>query len=95
VALWVLLRKLADSGISVLVTTHEISIAGQFMDRAVLIARGRMRASDSPSKVFTPELLSDAYGIPLDVIAGPGSTPLVVPHLKGGGRKEDPGGGTG
>ena len=93
VALWVLLRKLADSGMSVLVTTHEISIAGQFMDRAVLIARGGMRACDRPSEVFTPELLSDAYGIPLDVIAGPGSSPLVVPHLEE--RLDAPGDGNG
>ena len=80
VALWLLLRKLAGSGISILVTTHELSIAGRFLDRAVLVASGRMRACSTPEEAFTSEMLTSVYGIPIRVISGPESSILVVPE---------------
>ncbi|MDQ7908446.1 ABC transporter ATP-binding protein [Phytohabitans sp. ZYX-F-186] len=67
-----------DRGLTVLATMHDLSIAGEYADRMVLLASGRVAASGTPREVLTEELLATHYGARVRVIEGDRG-PLVVP----------------
>jgi iron complex transport system ATP-binding protein len=68
----------ADHQLTVLATMHDLSIAGEYADRMVLLAGGRVAASGPPAEVLTEELLSEHYGARVRVVAGEHG-PLIVP----------------
>lgn len=65
-------------GLTVLATMHDLSVAGEYADRLVLLARGRVVACGTPTQVLTEETLSTHYGARVRVIPGDHG-PLVVP----------------
>jgi iron complex transport system ATP-binding protein len=65
-------------GLTVLATMHDLSTAGEYADRLVLIAGGRIVADGSPAEVLTEELLATHYRARVQVIPG-SHGPLVVP----------------
>jgi iron complex transport system ATP-binding protein len=67
-----------DSGLTVLASMHELSIAGEYADRMVLLARGRVEACGLPAAVLTQELLARHYGAQVRVVDG-AHGPIVVP----------------
>jgi iron complex transport system ATP-binding protein len=67
-----------DSGLTVLATMHELSIAGEYADRMVLLAGGQVAAAGTPAEVLTEELLAQHYGARVRVVDG-GQGPLIVP----------------
>jgi iron complex transport system ATP-binding protein len=67
-----------DRGLTVLATMHELSIAGEYADRLVLLAEGRVVAEGTPEEVLTEALLAEHYGARVRVIPGEHG-PLVVP----------------
>jgi len=67
-----------DAGLTVLATMHDLSIAGEYADRMVLLAGGAVVASGTPQQVLTEELLALHYGARVRVVAGE-QGPLVVP----------------
>jgi iron complex transport system ATP-binding protein len=69
-------------GLTVLATTHDLSIAGAYADRLVLLAHGRVAAAGSPSRVLTEELLAEHYRARVRVLDGEDG-PLVVPVRAG------------
>lgn len=68
----------ADRGLTVLATMHDLSIAGEYAQRMVLLAGGRVAATGSPRGVLTEDLLSEHYGARVRVIDGE-QGPLIVP----------------
>lgn len=46
---------------------HDLNQAASVADHVVLLDRGRVRASGSPHEVLDPALLSEVYGIEIDV----------------------------
>ena len=68
----------ADRGLTVLATMHDLSIAGEYADRMVLLAGGRVVATGTPRDVLTEKLLSEHYGARVRVIDAEHG-PLVVP----------------
>ncbi|MBN1172287.1 MAG: ABC transporter ATP-binding protein [Micromonosporaceae bacterium] len=68
----------AAEQITVLATTHELSIAGEYADRLVLVAAGQIVAAGPPEQVLTADLLAKHYGARVRVIDGENG-PLVVP----------------
>lgn len=67
-----LIRDLADDhGIAVGVVLHDLDQAAAVADRVALLHAGRIVADGAPEDVFTPELLSDVYGIRIDVGTDP------------------------
>lgn len=67
-----LIRDLADDqGIAVGVVLHDLDQAAAVADRVALLHAGRIVADGVPEDVFTPELLSDVYGIRIDVGTDP------------------------
>jgi iron complex transport system ATP-binding protein len=71
-------RLRADRGLTVLATMHDLSTAGQYADRLVLLAEGRVAASGTPREVLTVDLLAEHYRVRVKVIDGD-QGPLVVP----------------
>ncbi|MGI5211484.1 ABC transporter ATP-binding protein [Plantactinospora sp. CA-290183] len=68
----------ADHGLTVLATMHDLSVAGEYADRLVLMAGGRVVADGPPRAVLTDELLATHYHARVRVIDGEHG-PLVVP----------------
>ena len=58
-----ILRARADSGQTVLVVLHEITLAARFCDRLVLLDRGRVVAAGSPADVLTDQNLHATYRV--------------------------------
>jgi iron complex transport system ATP-binding protein len=67
-----------DEGLTVLATMHDLSIAGEYADRMVLLAQGNVVAAGSPREVLTEEMLSRHYGARVRVVDGDRG-PLIVP----------------
>src|SRR5690606_28021052 len=59
-----------DPGLTVVATMHDLSIAGEYADRMLLLAQGRVAAVGKPREVLTEELLSHHYGARVRVIEG-------------------------
>ena len=71
-------RLRRERGLTVLATMHDLSTAGEYADRIVLLAGGRVVASGPPREVLTEDLLATHYRVRVKVIDG-GQGPLVVP----------------
>jgi iron complex transport system ATP-binding protein len=67
-----IVRDLADlHGIAVGVVLHDLDQAASVADQVVLLVGGRVIATGRPADVLTPELLTHAYGIDVDVDVDP------------------------
>lgn len=67
-----LIRDLAHrDGLAVLIVLHDLNLAAQYADRIALLSEGRLRAIGSAHQVLTSELLSPAYGLPIQVLPHP------------------------
>lgn len=75
----------ADNGqrlSAALVVLHDLNLVARYADRVLLLVDGVARAFGSQSEVLRPALLSEAFGIPLEVMRSPnGKYPLVVPRM--------------
>ncbi|MEU4565804.1 ABC transporter ATP-binding protein [Micromonospora sp. NPDC023956] len=65
-------------GLTVLATMHDLTVAGEYADRLVLVADGRAVATGTPREVLTEELLATHYRARVRVVDGTHG-PLVVP----------------
>lgn len=69
-----------DRGATVVMVLHDLTLAGRFSDRLVVLGRGRVLADGAPWDVLTPDVLRDAFDLDALVIPDPSSgSPLVVP----------------
>ncbi|WP_191330210.1 ABC transporter ATP-binding protein [Frigoribacterium sp. ACAM 257] len=67
-----LVRDLADeSQIAVGVVLHDLDQAAALADTVVLLHEGRVRATGTPAEVLTPRLLSEVWGIDVEVDTDP------------------------
>jgi len=62
------IRRLADQGLGIILSTHEPDHALQIADQVVLLAAGQAVAAGPPAGVLTTERLSQVYGVPVEVI---------------------------
>jgi iron complex transport system ATP-binding protein len=67
-----------DHGLTVLASMHDLSLAGEYADRMVLLAGGRVAATGPPRAVLTEALLREHYGARVRIIDGE-QGPLIVP----------------
>ncbi|MGX5682729.1 heme ABC transporter ATP-binding protein [Schumannella luteola] len=72
-------RVLADSGCSVVVVLHDLSLASAYADRLALIAAGRLESIGAPADVLTAERVERVYGLPVELHLVNGR-PVVVPR---------------
>jgi iron complex transport system ATP-binding protein len=61
-----LIRTLVTGlGLGVLVALHDVNLVARIADAVVLMVSGKVKASGCVEEVIRPEVLSQAYGIPL------------------------------
>ncbi|SNY64766.1 ABC transporter ATP-binding protein [Paractinoplanes atraurantiacus] len=66
-----IVRELADEhGVAVGVVLHDLDQAAAVADRVVLMCQGVVRADGRPAEVLTADLLSDIYGLRIEVSVG-------------------------
>lgn len=90
IALMQRLRRLAQGGCLVLVTLHDLTLAGRWCDRLVMLSEGRIVADGPADAVLTDARLSDVYGIEAVRVADGGNM-LVVPARLAREREADHG----
>lgn len=62
-----LVRDLADAGRAVGLVLHDLDQAAAVADELVLLDEGRVRVAGAPADVLDAELLTEIYGIPVEV----------------------------
>jgi ferric hydroxamate transport system ATP-binding protein len=82
-----LIRDLADQhGVAVGVVLHDLNQAAAIADRLVLLHDRGVRASGTPAEVLTEAVLTETYGIRIEVVTDPLSQQL---HTRPIGRHTD------
>jgi len=82
-----LIDRLRRGGeLTVVSAMHDLTLAGQFTDRLILLSAGRVVADGSASEVLTPEAIRDHYGAAVRVVDDDGG--LVVIPIRSSGPDE-------
>jgi iron complex transport system ATP-binding protein len=68
-----------SGGLTVVSAMHDLTLAGQFADKLVMLDRGRAVATGTAAEVLTEATISRHYGATVRVIRGPDGEVLVVP----------------
>jgi iron complex transport system ATP-binding protein len=69
-----------ERGATVVMVLHDLTLAGRYSDRLIVVGEGRVIADGSPWEVLTPEVLREAFDLEALVIPDPSSgAPLIVP----------------
>ncbi|MDR7300500.1 ABC transporter ATP-binding protein [Haloactinomyces albus] len=69
----------AELGTTVVSTLHDLTLAGQYADRLVLLENGRVAAEGSPADVLTAPLLAERYAARVSILHAPDGSPVVAP----------------
>jgi iron complex transport system ATP-binding protein len=70
-------------GLTVLSTMHDLTLAGQYADRLLLVNGGRLVAAGAAREVLTRALITEHYGAEVTLVDTPDSGFVVVP-VRGG-----------
>jgi len=78
-----------EQGLTVLAAVHDLTLAGQFADRLVLLDHGEVVSDGSAEEVLTEARIERHYGARVRVLAGDDGTgrPSVLPVRAPAGRK--------
>ena len=68
-----------SAGLTVVSTSHDLTIAGQYADELVLLNGGRVAATGSAAAVLTPEIIAQVYAARVEVRKGRDGRPVVAP----------------
>ena len=69
----------ASRGLTVLSTMHDLTLAGQYADRLLLLDRGTLVAAGPARDVLTRKLIIEHYGAEVTVVDDPETGFVVVP----------------
>jgi iron complex transport system ATP-binding protein len=64
------------------VATHELNLAGRYLDRLVLMKEGRVLADGKPARVLTPKLIRKVLDVEVDKLPHGKDFPVFVPKRK-------------
>ena len=84
VSLLELVSELAHKdNLAVLVALHDLNLAAHYADRIALMVAGNIKAIGMPKEVLLPDLIAEAYCLPVQVVRHPFlDIPLVLPETK-------------
>jgi len=84
VSLLELVSELAHKdNLAVLVALHDLNLAAHYADRIALMVAGNIKAMGKPKEVLLPELIEEAYCLPVQVVPHPFlDVPLVLPDVE-------------
>ncbi len=63
--------------LTVLCAMHDLTLAGQYADRLLLLSRGRRVAEGLPAEIATEALIAEHYGADVRVIEHDGAIAIV------------------
>ncbi|SDG86612.1 ABC transporter ATP-binding protein [Pelagibacterium luteolum] len=79
IAVMNILRSLAEEGLTILVTMHDLNLTAAWFDHIVALDRGRVVAEGEPAAVIDSGFLADVYGVAATIIANPTSgRPMIA-----------------
>lgn len=83
VSLLELIRKLAkENNLAILVAMHDLNLAARYADRIAVMVAGKINAIGTPKEVLTPDLIANAYCLPVQVVKHPFlDIPMVLPDI--------------
>lgn len=61
-------RRLADDGVGVLAAIHDLNLAIDYADEAILLREGRVLTSGPVHEVMTGERLGDCFNVPVEIL---------------------------
>jgi iron complex transport system ATP-binding protein len=67
-----------QGGLTVVTALHDLTLAGRFAERVVLLGSGKVVADGRPHEVLTEEILQAHYGVGVRVVDN-GEGPTVIP----------------
>jgi ABC-type cobalamin/Fe3+-siderophores transport system ATPase subunit len=70
ISMYRLLAELGRQGMLVISVTHDLNLALQFADRALVLDRGRLASDGAPADVFTPQLIREVFEVDATLNAG-------------------------
>ncbi len=70
----ILRRRACDTGLSVVVVTHDVNLASHFCSHVLLLHAGKPVAVGPPGEVLTPDILGRVYGVELELLASKGDS---------------------
>jgi iron complex transport system ATP-binding protein len=76
-----LVHSLRDGGLTIVSTMHDLTLAGQYADRIVLLDRGVVVADGSPAEVLSEETIASFYGARVRVVHEDGGV-YVLPRRR-------------
>jgi iron complex transport system ATP-binding protein len=74
-----LVRTLAEQGIAILLSLHDLNLAAHYADRLVLLSEGRLLAVGRPVDVLTESLLEAAYRVRVKIWHNGHDSVIVMP----------------
>lgn len=85
VSLLELVHELAHKdNLAVLVALHDLNLAAHYADRIALMVAGNIKAVGKAGEVLQPDLIREAYCLPVQVVQHPFlDIPLILPDKKG------------
>jgi iron complex transport system ATP-binding protein len=70
ISMYRILTDLARQGMLVIAVTHDLNLALQFADRALVLDHGRLTAEGAPADVFTPRLIREVFEVDATLHSG-------------------------
>ena len=68
---------------TIVMVLHDINLSARYADHIFAMKNGTLLSSGPPSKIITPELMQNIYGLNCMVIKDPiSNTPLIIPHSR-------------
>ena len=67
---------------AVVAAIHDLTLAGQYADRLIMLDEGRVVASGTPDDVLTEEGLRAFSGASVSILHGPAGEVVVVPRRR-------------
>ncbi|KXG87726.1 ABC transporter ATP-binding protein [Agrobacterium bohemicum] len=72
-------QETRSNGWVTVVVLHDLNLACQYADNLLVISEGRLRQSGAPRDIVTPELISNTYGIAVEVLRDRRGNPVIQP----------------
>jgi iron complex transport system ATP-binding protein len=72
-----------ERSLTVLSAVHDLTLAGQFADRLLLLAGGQVAAAGTTRTVLRADVLGPVFGPGVKVLADAGGDPVVISHRRG------------
>ena len=80
-----------DWGLTVVSALHDLTLAGQFADRLLLLCGGRVAALGTPAEVLEAGLLEAAFGASVRIIRTDDGELVVAPRRRGSANEHENG----